>query len=84
MVANVRRPAARVVANKETWPAMVMKRLGGARLETDLEDAHKGIFENDFVALGRGLHGVEAVRESGFVLSVGVKMPSEQNKGSYN
>jgi hypothetical protein len=81
MVANVRRAAAGIPIQKKTWPVMVMHGNGGAgRRYGDFKDAHQGIFENDFVAVRRGLHGVVAFGEIGFVLAVSVEVAGEEDE----
>ena len=46
---------------------------GARRRNCDLQNTHKLILKNHFVALWSCLHGVVAVRKVRFVLSVGVK-----------
>src|ERR1700683_311925 len=75
MITNMRSPAAGVPIQKETRPTVMMHRNGSARRRYgDFEHAHEFIFENNFVGIGRGLHGVVAVGELRFILCVGVEM----------
>ena len=81
-VTKVRRPAAGIPIQKQTRPTVMVH--GNRRTRErhgDFEDADEFVFENNFVGVGRDLHGVIAVGELRFVLSVGVKMPGEQSQG---
>ena len=79
MVANVRRRAARVPIEKKAWPAVMMQRLGLADgRHRHFEHAHERVLKNHPVTVRRGLHGVEAVGESGFVLGVEIKMAGKK------
>jgi hypothetical protein len=51
--------------------------LTGGR-NSDFKHAHECIFEDKLMAIGCGLHGVVSIGEVGFVLSVKIKMTSEQ------
>ncbi len=76
MITDMRRPATRIPVQKETRPTVVMHRFRRTRRRHgDFQYAHKFIFENNFVAVRRGLHGVIAVGESRSVLPVQVKIP---------
>jgi len=82
-VTKVRRPAAGIPIQKQTWPTVMVhrnRRAGGRH--GDFEDAHEVVFENNFVSVGRGLDGVIAFGKLRFVLSVGVKMPGEERQCS--
>jgi hypothetical protein len=79
MITNVRRTASSIPIEKETWPTVVMHRFcvtwGWHR---DFENTHKFILENNFVAVRRGLHSIESIRKTGFVLPVDVKISGGQ------
>ena len=48
--------------------------------DSDFEDAHEFVFEDNFVTIRRRLHCVVTIRELGFVLSAKVKMTGEQHQ----
>ncbi len=76
MITNVRRPTTCIPVQKETRPTVVMHRFCHARKRHgDFEHAHKFIFENNFVAVRRGLYGVVAVGETRLVLPINIQMP---------
>jgi len=82
MVANVWRWSACVPIEEEARPAMMMHRLGLAgRGHRYHQHSHDGIFKDDSMAVGRGLHGVVSVGESGFVLAVEIETARENHKG---
>ena len=77
----MRRSAALIPMQEKAGPTVMMHGLGVARKrDDDFEHAHECVFEDDFVAIGRGLHSVVAIGELGFVLSVKIKMTSEQRE----
>jgi hypothetical protein len=79
MITNVRRTASRIPIEKETWPTVVMHRFCVAwGWHRDFENTHKFILENNFVAVRRGLHSIEAIGKTGFVLPVDVKISRGQ------
>jgi len=83
--AVMRRPASGIPVKKETRPSVVVHRFRRAlRWHSNFEHAYKFIFENHFVTI-RGLHRIEAIGETRFVLSVGVKIPGghhQRNRGN--
>ena len=85
MIANMRRRSAHVPIQKETRPTVVMHRFCRARgRHGDFEHTDKFIFENNFVTVRCGLHGVVAVGETRSVLPVEVEMPSQQDYRTHN
>ena len=63
----------------ESFFAVMMHRFGCARFRNaDLQHTHEFIFEDYFVAIGSGLHGVEAIGEPRFILPVKVKMTEQR------
>jgi len=79
MISNMRHSAASIPIQEKAGPTVMMHWLsftGG--WNSDFEHAHKCVFEDNFVAFGRGLHCVVTIRELGFVLSVKTKMTGEE------
>jgi hypothetical protein len=85
MISNVRHSAAPIPIQEKTGPPVVMHWFGltGGR-DSNFEHAHECVFEDNFVAIGRGLHCVVTIRELGFVLSVKVKMTGKQRERTRN
>jgi hypothetical protein len=80
MISNVRRCSARIPAQKETRPALVVHRHDlSFRRHGDFEHPDEGIFEAYFVSVRRRLHRVKAFREIGFILPVNIEMPAAQH-----
>jgi hypothetical protein len=84
MIFDVRAGAAGIPIEKKAGPAVMMHRLGfaGGR-HGDFEDADEGVFKNNFVTVGRGLHGVVAIGESGFVLGVEIEVAEGRCRQDY-
>lgn len=49
-----------------------------AGVQSELQDPHERIFENDFMTAGRSLYRVVAIWKIRFVLSMGIEMPCEK------
>ena len=78
MITDMRISASGIPVEKETRPPVVVHRFRRARWwNSNFEHAYKFIFENHFVTIRGSLHGIEAIGEPRFVLSVGVKIPAE-------
>src|ERR1700722_6792272 len=81
VITNMRRATPDVPIKKEAGPMVMMHRFRCARVRNaDLQHAHEFIFEDYFVAIGGGLHGVEPIGEPRFVLPVKVEMTAEQRQ----
>jgi len=85
VISNMRHSSAPIPIQKKAGPTVVMHRLSPTRgWNSDFEHTHECVFEDNFVAIGRGLHRVVTIRELGFVLSVKVKMTSKQGKRTHD
>ena len=85
VITDMRPSASGIPVKKETRPSVVVHRFRRARRwHSNFEHAYKFIFENHFVTIRGSLHGIEAIGETRFVLSVGVKIPGghhQRNRG---
>ncbi len=83
VITDMRSSAPGIPIKKKTWPTVVMHRFHGARWgNSNFEHAYQFIFENHFVTIRSGLHGIEALGKARFVLSVGVKIPAQRHQGN--
>lgn len=77
VVPNVRRSASGIPVQEKTGPTVVMHRLCLARRrDGDFEHSYKFVFEDNFVAIRRGLYSVVAVGKTSFVLSIRIEISS--------
>ena len=85
VITDMRPSASGIPVKKETRPSVVVHRFRRARRwHSNFEHAYKFIFENHFVTIRGSLHRIEAIGETRFVLSVGVKIPGghhQRNRG---
>lgn len=85
MIANMRCSTSRIPIQKETRPTVMMHRYGRARRRhRDFKNTHQGVLENNFVGVGRGLHGVVPVGKIRLALSVEVEVSGKQRGTSYD
>jgi len=85
VITDMRPSASGIPVKKETRPSVVVHRFRRARWwHSNFEHAYKFILENHFVTIRGGLHGIEAIGETRFVLSVGVKIPAEHRDRTRN
>src|SRR6202012_1862656 len=81
VIADVRRCAARIVANEETRPAMEVHRLRMSRQrQRDLDNADELGLKDPLVAIRRSLHRVEAIGKAGLVLAIEEEVPGAQQQ----
>jgi hypothetical protein len=77
VIANMRRPAARIPVQKESRPPVVMHRLSlSFRWQGDFQHPHQSVLKNNPVALRCGFYGIKSLREGSRVLHESKYLPS--------